>query len=104
MIRGRRMVLFNEKVLDEELRRISSAVHEKVASIPERQFMAASDTELVDHIYAQLELDPITIYEDQIEMDRSESAVDVRHDKMRNIYDRSRPFTVPGISVTSSSE
>ena len=55
--------------LDNQIRQIT----EKVNSIPKDQFLASPEEDLVEHIYGQLHIEPLVLYEDSMEMEQHET-------------------------------
>jgi hypothetical protein len=86
--------------LHEVLRDNLERARNYVDQIPESQFLHLGDGDIVEHVYSKFEVIPIEIYEDQKEMDRAETKVDVSHDFRRGILDKSKPCMVPGLRIT----
>jgi hypothetical protein len=59
--------------LDAHLRSIKS----KVERIPRDQFLSTSEDTLVEHIYAEVSVEPLAIHEDQMRMEDGETKIDV---------------------------
>lgn len=95
-------LLFNEGdlhgILDNQIRQIT----EKVNSIPKDQFLASPEEDLVEHIYGQLHIEPLVLYEDSMEMEQHETQIDVSGYRDRNPFGDSGPIIVQGIRVVVS--
>ena len=77
-------------------------ITQKVNAIPEDQFLATDDETLIQHVVADLEVQPIELHEDDKTMAQEEIQVDVSH---RFEYGWSRGderIQVPGVQVTVS--
>jgi len=94
--------LFCKFDLNAAIRAQKEKAQEKVDSIRQDQFLSSDAAVLIDHVYSELEILPLELYDDQKEMDTAETKVDVSHDPMRFIRSRSGPFYVPGLKVTVS--
>jgi len=72
----------------------------EIAKIPEEQLLA-SDTEILcDHYVDEYSIDPPVLRRDEITTSIQETTLDVRNDRRRVIFDRSKPFIVAGTQVT----
>jgi hypothetical protein len=98
----RNNLLFSEGDLGATLDNVLKKIPDKVDSIPKDQFMAAPEDKLVDHFCSQLEVEPLVLYEDRMEMEPHETKVDVSHDYRRGVVHRGRPTYVPGVKVVVS--
>ena len=65
-------LLFYEGDLAESLRQNAQRIQQKVDSIPQDQFLLASDEALVLHIVPEFQIVPLTLYEDRMVMERLE--------------------------------
>ncbi len=97
-----RKYLFSDGDLDNVLRQLQLKIREKVDSIPQNQFLSTPDETLVQHVVAELHIEPLTFYEDRKVMDQHETKVDVSGDWDRAISPKRGPFNVPGIEITIS--
>ena len=93
-------LLFFEDDLDSQLRAGQAQVNVSVDGIPEQQFLISSDQELVEHIVANLTVEPLVLREDAKTMNQAETQVDVSGDPMRGFLPgHSGPFYIPGTRV-----
>ena len=92
--------LFCEVDLDRKLRERQQRVSNVVDQIPKDQFLISSDQEIVDHVVADLIVEPIVLCEERMTMAQNETKVDVSHDPMRVSYRRNMgPLEIPGTKV-----
>lgn len=96
------MILFCEGDLDATLRNHSDTISAKIDAIPKDQFLATPEDDLVEHVYAQLEVEPIVLHEDLMEMEQFETKVDVSRNRDRNPFGDRGPIYVPGVLVEVS--
>lgn len=94
--------LFCKYDLGAAIRGQKDRAQEKVDAISQDQFLSSDDAALVEHVYSELQILPVELYDDQKEMDSAETKVDVSHDSMRAIRSRSGPCYVPGLKITVS--
>lgn len=74
-----------------------------VEEISADQISSSTDDEIVNHVFSRQEIVPLEIYEAEMEMDQSETKVDVSRDPMRTFFrDSQGPLYVPGLSITVS--
>jgi len=75
-----------------------------VEGIPEKQFERASDEELMEHVYSIHAIQPIEIYQHEMEMEQEETQIEVSRDPMRSFFGSNShgPIYVPGLLVTVS--
>lgn len=93
--------LFSKYDLSSAIRGHKDKAQEKVDAIPQDQFLSSEDSVLIDHVYSDLKILPVELYDDQKEMDTAETKVDVSHDPMRFVRSNS-PCYVPGLKITVS--
>ena len=93
-------VLFSSENLSDILYAHSRETGDKVDAIPSDQLLATPIEDLVDHIFSQMYVEPLTIYEDRMEMDRHEIKIDVNGWPGRPMF--VEPRLVPGIRLTIS--
>lgn len=93
--------LFCDGDLSEVLRRHAEGIRGFVDAIPKDQFLAATDDDLVENVLSKVEVEPLVLLEDQIEMDSVETPIDVRGWPGRAMFfDRDDgPALVPGTGV-----
>jgi len=89
-------VLFSSEDLLDILHAHSRETGDKVNAIPRDQLLATPIENLVDHIFSQMYVEPLTIYEDRMEMDRHEIKLEV------NGWPGEGPCLVPGIKLIIS--
>lgn len=92
-------LLFYQNDLDATLRAHVAAVHSKVDSIPQAQFMNARPEEIVEHLSSEIAIDPLEIYEDRAEMEQSETRIDVSEWGDRNAFGHAGPIYVAGVAI-----
>jgi hypothetical protein len=90
-------LLFCTRDLSQVFRGNLERSQKEIDAIPERQILGTSEEEIVQHLYSKLEVIPIRLLEDQMESQLNEVKVDVRHDRMRAVFDSSRPCMIPGV-------
>lgn len=92
--------LFADDHLGEFLyQNLQSQVGPAVDKIPKDQLLATPDTDIVDHIFAQLSIEPLVIHEDRMETTEEETKVDVSGDWRRDLRHHRGPFYVPGYKI-----
>lgn len=74
---SRRNYLFSDGDLAATLESQLRSVKGLVERIPRDQFLATSVDTLVEHVHAQLAVDPLQIHEDQLQMEDGEAKIDV---------------------------
>jgi len=84
--------------LDGNLKRAADAVDD----IPKDQFMHTSDDEIIDHVFSRMEIFPIELHEDRMEVDPQEIKTDVSQDSRRYIRNRNQPFYIHGAQIIVS--
>ncbi len=77
-------ILFYNKDLSDVLRAHLDSAHQIIDKIPQNQFLATDDNTLLEHVFSEMEIQPLEIYEDRMEMEQAESKMDVSHDWNRN--------------------
>ena len=98
-MRGRNL-LFSKDDLDSQLCARQLQVNRAVDGIPEQQFLISNDRDLVEHIVADLTVEPLVLREDATAMNQAETQVDVSGDPMRMFSPgHSGPFYIPGTRV-----
>ena len=70
-----------------------------IDSINGDELLNTSSVDLVRHLVSEYKFDVPKIYPDALIVDEREIKIDVSQDQMRIIYNRSRPFYIPGTSV-----
>lgn len=93
--------LFADSDLDDRLGAGARAAAADVDQIPENQFLASSDDELVDHLKGKWTVDPLVLDENSARMEQKETNIDVSNDPNRYFSsDDGGPHFVPGTAVT----
>jgi hypothetical protein len=95
-------LLFYEHDLDATLRGHVESIGSKVDSIPQAQFMNARPEDIVEHLSAEMAIDPIVLFEDRAEMDQTETKIDVSGWSDRNPFRDPGPIYVAGVAITVS--
>lgn len=101
-MRGLPDLLFYESDLSQALRGNLEQAKEDIDSISEKQFLHASNDEIVEHVFSKREVVPLTLHEDHKQMETHETKIDVRNDPRRGEFDSSRPCMAEGVRVTVS--
>lgn len=92
-------LLFHDHDLRGTLENNLRRARDEVNSVPEAQFLNATDDEIFEHVYSKCEAVTLGLHEDRMEMETEESQVDVRHDFHRAVFDRSQPALIPAVEV-----
>lgn len=95
-------LLFYEGDLHGTLDNHTRQISEKVNAIPKDQFLSTPEQDLVEHIYADMHIEPLTLYEDSMEMDQHETKIDVSGYRDRNPFGDGGPIYVQGIRIVVS--
>ena len=95
-------VLFHKGDLSGTLRNLVAQIPIKVDAIPRDQFLTASEEDIFENIIAQVEIDPLVIYEDRKEMEAKETKSDVSGSKERVFFGDRGPIYVDAVEVTIS--
>src|SRR5208337_2418457 len=82
-------------VLENQKRKIKQTVH----ALDSNYLLNASEEDLIRALVDELSLEVPSIVEDGVHMEYGEADIDVSHDPMRMIYDRSQPFYIKGVRV-----
>ena len=92
--------LFYEHDLDGTMRTHLAGIGAKVDAIPQDQFMNARPEDVVEHLVAQMAVDPLVLYEDRAEMEQKETKIDVAAWRDRNPFGDPGPMYVAGVAIT----
>jgi len=95
-------LLFYGGDLSEVLRSQIAQIPKKVDAIPKDQFLASSEEDILENIIAQVEINPLAIYEDRMEQEPKETKIDVSGSKERVFFGDRGPIYVDAIEVTIS--
>jgi hypothetical protein len=101
-MRRRDNLLFYEGDLHGTLDNHTRQISEKVNAIPKDQFLSTPEEDLVEHVYAELHIEPLTLYEDSMEMDQHEVQIDVSGYRDRNPFGDRGPIYVQGVRIMVS--
>lgn len=92
-------LLFVTHDLSATLRNTAQGVQKEVDGIDANRILNTAPEDLKQYLVKRYSVAPITLLRDQWYADHKETQVDISHDRMRWIEDRSRPFFVPGERV-----
>jgi hypothetical protein len=94
--------LFTEGNLSYALEQHVAKAAAFVDKIPQAQFMASTDDQVVSHVVSEMEITPLELDVDAKTLQHEEAQVDVSHDPTRLFFDHDGPFYVPGTRLTVS--
>ena len=94
--------MFYEGDLHGTLDNLNQKISEKVNAISKDQFLSTPEQDLVEHVYAEMRIEPLTLYEDSMEMEQHETKIDVSGYRDRNPFGDRGPIYVQGIRVAVS--
>lgn len=92
-------LLFVTHDLDRSLRATMQKMQQEVEGLEENRLLNTPQEDLKNYLVEKYGIMPITLLRDQWYADHQDAPVDVRHDQMRWIEDRSRPAMVAGERV-----
>lgn len=92
-------LLFVTHVLDHSMRLTLQKMRQEVEGLDENRLLNTPPEDLKRYLVEKYGITPITLQRDQWYADHEDVPVDVRHDPMRWIDDRSRPVMVAGERV-----
>jgi len=95
-------LLFHKGDLSGGLRNQIAQIPKKVDAIPKDQFLASSEEDILENIIAQVEINPLVIYEDRMEMESRETKSDVSGSKERVFFGDKGPIYVDAVEATIS--
>lgn len=95
-------MLFHKGDLSATLRNQVVRIPTKVDAIPKDQFLSSSEEAIFENILAQIEVDPLVIYEDRMETEPRETKIDISGRKERIFFGDRGPIYVEGMEVTIS--
>lgn len=93
-------MLFNRVTIFDVLQSQKQRLNEKIQSLQADYLLNASEQDLIGWLTDEFKLDVPSIDESKIETEHREIQIDVSGDPYRMIFDRSRPFYMPGTEVT----
>ncbi|MBE2244773.1 MAG: hypothetical protein IAE86_18605 [Burkholderiaceae bacterium] len=89
-------LLFVSRELDQSIRLTMQRMQQEVERLDENRLLNTPPEDLKRSLVEKYSIRPITLLRDQWHADHEDIQVDVRHDRMRAVYDRSRPAMVAG--------
>lgn len=89
-------LLFVTHDLDQSIRLTMQNMQKEIEALDENRLLNMSPEDLKTYLVEKYCITPITVLRDQWYADHQDVSVDVRHDRMRWIDDRSRPVMVAG--------
>ena len=92
-------LLFVTHDLDHSLQTTMQSMRQEVESLDENRLLNTAPEDLKNYLVTKYAVTPITLQRDAWYADHQDAPVDVRHDQMRWIDDRSRPAMVAGERV-----
>ncbi|MDP9974564.1 hypothetical protein J2W39_005833 [Variovorax paradoxus] len=92
-------LLFVTHDLDHSIRLTTEKMRQEVEGLDENRLLNTPPEDLKNYLVDKYSITPITLLRDQWYADYQDAPVDVRHDRMRWIEDRSRPAMVAGERV-----
>ncbi|MDP3662067.1 MAG: hypothetical protein U1D41_10130 [Nitrosomonas sp.] len=95
-------LLFYEGNLNNALLARNRNTSEEVNAIPKDQFLSTPEQDLIEHVCAEILIEPLTLYEESMEMEQHETEIDVSGYKDRNPFGDRGPINVQGIRVVVS--
>lgn len=101
-MRTRDNPLFYEGDLAATLRGQSESITEQINAMPKNQFLSTPEEDLREHYYQVNYVDPLKIYEENMEMEQNETRIDVSRYADRNPFRREGPIYVQGIKLKIS--
>ncbi len=97
-MRHSRPYLFSDYDLRQPLENHFQSMLNEVNAMGDDQLLNTSVDDMVTYLDDKFKIETILIYEDGITVDQTETEIDVSHDQMRNIRDRSKPYYLKGTS------
>jgi len=94
--------LFHKGDLSGTLRNQVAQIPIIVDAIPKDQFLSSSEEDIFENIIAQVEIGPLVIYEDRMEMESRETKSDVSGSKERVFFGDKGPIYLDAVEVTIS--
>jgi hypothetical protein len=91
--------LFVTHDLDQSLRNSVQRMRQEVETLPENRLLNTAPGDLKEYLVEKYRVTPLALLRDQWYADHQDAPVDVRHDPLRWIEDRSRPAMVAGERV-----
>jgi hypothetical protein len=92
-------LLFVTHDLDHSIRLTMEKMRQEVEALDENRLLNTPPEDLKNYLVEKYRITPITLLREQWYADHEDASVDVRHDPMRWIDDRSRPVLVAGERV-----
>jgi len=98
----RNNLLFYEGDLSATLDKFFEKISVAISNIDVTDFARDSDEEITRNIYTQFAITPLSLNEDEISMDQSETDIDVSKDWSRNVFNEGGPIYIKGTTVSIS--
>jgi len=95
-------LLFHKGDLSGTLRNQVAQIPIIVDAIPKDQFLSSSEEDIFENIITQVEIGPLVIYEDRMEMESRETKSDVSGSKERVFFGDKGPIYLDAVEVTIS--
>ena len=99
MIEGNNELFANGYLSDVLRQNQQSQIGPAVDKIPKEQLLATPESDIVDHIFAQLSIEPLILHEDRMKTTEEETKVEVSGDWGRDLRHHRGPFYVPGYKL-----
>jgi len=96
----RQELLFHDGELRVYLQQRESKLFSEIESQDEKYVLSVDPQEFKKYLIEKYHLTAPTLKEDKIYVDKSEEEVDVSQDRIRDVFDRSRPFYIKGLKVS----
>jgi hypothetical protein len=95
------LLFHGQEDLRDYFERVKLTAKKKIEGFDANYLLNSSEEDLVRYLVDEYSLDPPVLDPDKKYVFRqSEVDIDVSQDRMRGIFDRSKPFYIKGISVT----
>jgi hypothetical protein len=91
--------LFSKHDLRGTLENYAQKARSVVLSASAEQIFGEAGDALIVELEKEYRVKPLRLLEDRLKAEQEETQVDVSHDPLRNVLDRSRPFYIPGQRV-----
>lgn len=95
-----RNLLFSEHALSDVVESQLRALLKDIESYDSNRLLNTSSEDLVTYFVEKYRINPIVLDEEGICVEQEEAKVDVRYDRNRLIFDRSKPVYVTGTAIT----
>lgn len=92
--------LFSSRDLRMLFEHQNTEIKKEIDALPSERVLNTSPDDWVAYFSGKAEIEPPQLDETGISLEQDEAKVDVSHDPGRLIFDRSRPFYLPGTAIT----